>query len=70
MRQTLAVTQAHAYTRIPNAYNTAHTIRPANRNCEYLIWRIVRILLVQFGNDPLKVLYTDFIAFSGIVALV
>ena len=50
--------------------------RPAIRSCEYLIftiraniWGIVRLLLVQFGKDPLKVSYTDFIAFSGIFAL-
>ena len=40
------------------------------RICEYAnIRRIVRILLVQFGKCPLKVLYTDFITFSGIFCI-
>ena len=58
-------------------FNSPHDIsRPAIRSCEYLIFtiranirRIVRILLMQFGKGPLKVLYTDFIAVSGIFAL-
>ena len=44
--------------------------RHAIRSCEYMIFtiranihRIVRILLMQFGKCPLKVLYTDLLLF-------